>query len=224
MIQAGISVVLFDLDGTLIDSQHETIASYQHALSTVGRNASAEDIRPWLGPPLADGLAALGVPVDQLAVVIERYRAHFSAVGLFGSQMFGGVADMLHALLSDGLTLGIATSKLSDFAEAIVGNLGIAGLFSVVAGATRDGTRMHKGEIVSSALECLGQPDPGTVVMVGDREHDIRAAVQLGLHSVGVLWGYGSRRELEAAGAEVLCEHPGQMRDLLGARPATALP
>jgi phosphoglycolate phosphatase len=208
-------VVLFDLDGTLTDSQAGIVASYLHTLGAFGLDGDPSAIRRWIGPPLGQGLAGLGILPADLDEAVATYRAYFSSTGLYQNRLYEGTTDMLAALSSAGSTLGLATSKLTEFAETILDHFGIANLFSVVAGATRDGRRSHKADVLAHALSELGRPDPSRVALVGDREHDMFAAIEHGVHPVGVLWGYGSRSELTDAGAETLAATPGELTALL---------
>jgi phosphoglycolate phosphatase len=114
----------------------------------------------------------------------------------------------LGALLDAGIVLAVATSKLEEYALQILEQFSISAHFQVVAGSTRDGTRLHKGEILEHALGQLGEHDRSGVVMVGDREHDVLAAIDLGVRPTGVTWGYGARTELVQAGAAALVESP----------------
>jgi phosphoglycolate phosphatase len=214
-VTAHPAVALFDLDGTLTDSQSGIIASYQHALAEFGLRASDETIRRWIGPPLIEGMTALGVPTAQVADAVDVYRGYFSTVGILENHLYPGIEEALARLGTAGVQLGVATSKLTEYAVRIVEQLQISECFSVVAGATRDGTRIHKDEIIRHALGELGEPDPSTVTMVGDREHDMFGAVACGVRPIGITWGYGSRAELTAAGAQSLIGDPAQLVDLL---------
>jgi phosphoglycolate phosphatase len=126
---------------------------------------------------------------------------------------------MLAELSQAGLTVGLATSKLVDFAERIVAQLTIGDYFEVVAGAARDGTRITKTDIVAFALESLGRPQPGAVALVGDRGDGMRAAVLHGLLPVGVSWGYGDKEELQASGSQMIIDHPLPSRASLPPEP-----
>lgn len=215
MPASGVRVVLFDLDGTLTDSQSGIIASYRHALERYGLDAPARAIRPWIGPPLVNGLAALGVPPGELDAAVATFRDYFSTRGIFDNHLYPGVAEMLAGVAGSGAQMGLVTSKLTEYAARILGHFEIADYFSVVAGSTRDGSRLHKDEVLDHALEELGRPEPCAVVMVGDREQDIHAAIKHGVRPVGVTWGYGTSAELEGAGAEELVGEPGDLIALL---------
>lgn len=204
----GYTTVLFDLDGTLTDSKAGIIESYQHALATFGIGADPASITARIGPPLHEGLVALGVPTSQVPAAIETYRAYFAQVGIHQNRLYDGVSAVLAELEQAGVRMALATSKLTEFAEQIVAQFEIADYFDVVAGASRDGSRIAKKDIVAFALQSLGWPEPATVALVGDRADDMSAAVQLGLFPVGASWGYGNTEELEASGSQVIIGRP----------------
>ncbi len=208
-------IVLFDLDGTLTDSQAGIVASFRHALGSFGLDADAAAIRRWIGPPLVDGLAALGVPAGELDAAVAVYRAYFSTTGLYENRLYDGVDGLLRRLGDAGVTMGVATSKLTPFARRITEHFGIAARFRVVAGGSVDGRRVRKEDVVAHALERLGAPDASTVALVGDRGDDMRAAGAHGLAGIGVTWGYGTPQELADAGAAHLVSSPDELAALL---------
>ena len=118
---------------------------------------------------------------------------------------------MLQRLVGDGWRLAIATSKPTVFAERILDHFDLRTPFEVVAGAELDGSRRHKHDIIAHALDLAGHPPLDGCVMVGDREHDVFGARQLGIATVGVTWGYGSVEELLAAGAALLVDRPADV-------------
>ena len=215
-----IDVVLLDLDGTLTDSAAGIMASYRHALGQLGISAPDAAIRRCIGPPLVDGFTALGVPPDRLGAAVGLYREYFSVDGIMDNRLYPGIEEMLISLSGASRRLALATSKLTEFGTRILGLFGLESLFEVVSGSTPDGSRLQKEEIVEQALHELGRPDPSTVVMVGDREHDVLAGRHHGLGTVGVTWGYGSVAELRGAGPEHLVTTPEELVDLIlgGAR------
>jgi phosphoglycolate phosphatase len=211
----GYTTVLFDLDGTLTDSQQGIVSSYQHALAAFEIDVDETSVKPWIGPPLRDGFATLGVPAGQIPAATDRYRAHFAEIGIHQNRLYDGVPEMLADLGQAGVTLGLATSKLVDFAEQILAQFAIAEHFEVVAGAARDGSRITKADIVAFALESLGRPQLGSAALVGDRGDDMRAAVHHGLFPVGVSWGYGDNEELQASGSQMIIDHPSALTAIL---------
>jgi phosphoglycolate phosphatase len=116
--------------------------------------------------------------------------------------------------MTAGIVMGVATSKLVDFAVPILAHFGISSFFSTVSGATADGRRLHKVDIAAHALEDLGSPERGGVALVGDREYDMFAARELGLFAVGAGWGYGTEEELLGSGANVIVTSPLGLTEL----------
>lgn len=210
-----VEVVLFDLDGTITESADGIVASYRHALSGFGLSPSDAELRRWVGPPLIVGFAGLGVADDRLEEAVTRYRQYFSTTGILENSLYPGVEQMLLDLASNGLRIGLATSKLTEYAERILDHLGVAAHFEVIVGSTRDGSLLHKEDIVGCALGELGQPDPSGVAMVGDREHDVYAARVHQVQAIGVTWGYGSVEELRIAGAHFLVDSVRDLSTLL---------
>jgi phosphoglycolate phosphatase len=199
--------ILFDLDGTLIDSRPGVMASLHHAMAGMGRPLDPAIPLDWaLGPPLAESFRRLlpTAPEDAVATAVRLYREHYAGMAIAGTTVFPGVPAMLAALADRGFRLFVATSKQEGFARQIVDHFGLAERFEGVYGEAMDGARATKQAVIAHVLaaHAIAPPD---AVMVGDREHDILAARALGLKTIGVLWGYGSEAELSAAGADSLC-------------------
>ena len=197
------NVILFDLDGTLTDPGEGITNSVAYALRKLGQTPPPRaELEAYIGPPLAGSFeqrAGLDRNTAQLAV--EYYREYFGVKGIFENELYGGIDNMLAALKAAGATISLATSKPTVYAKQIIEHFGIAKYFDAIAGSELDGRRVKKAEVIDYALELLGVSDRGSVIMVGDREHDIIGANKCGVASVGVTYGYGSHEELEAAGA-----------------------
>ena len=206
---------VFDLDGTLTDSQEGIMASFRHSLGTLGVTAADDQIRPQIGPPLVEGFSTLGVSFGQLDLAVSTYRSFFSETGIYMNRLYEGVDVMLTSMSESGIRLALATSKLTEFAQRILEYFGIAQLFSEVAGSTADGRILTKQSIVANVLDRLDHPDPATTVLAGDRDQDMRAAVHHGLVPVGVTWGYGSVNELSGSGARHLVASPEELTSLV---------
>ena len=205
--------VVLDIDGTLIDSADGIVAGFRHALAVVGVVPPDDaTLRSDLGPPLVTLLPALGVPAERLDEALAAYRTFYFREGLHQAAPYDGVVDVLR-VLAVRVPLGTATAKRTDTALATLEAHGLAGFFEVVNGLADD--HPTKAETLTQTLELMGHLAPADVVMVGDRRSDVAAGQAVGTRTVGVLWGYGSRTELEAAGADVLLEHPRQLIELL---------
>lgn len=197
------AVTLFDLDGTLTDSAPGIVAGFRHALAVVGAEAPDGDLEELIvGPPMADTLRTLGLDEPAVATALAAYFARYDEIGWAENAVFDGIGDLLDAAGRDGTRLAVATSKSERFARRILEHFGLAHHFEVIAGASADGTRRAKVDVIEHALRGLGlaptaAADGGTagVVMVGDREHDVHGAAHWGIPTVFVGWGYGSAEE-----------------------------
>jgi phosphoglycolate phosphatase len=205
---------IFDLDGTLVDSQEGILRSFRSTLDELGLNPTDERLKSLIGPPLEESFAQLGIAGRDLDGVVERYRDFYAASGVLLCRLYDGVPAMLAGLERRGVRMGVATSKRVDFANQVLGFLGVAHFFETVSGASLDGKLTSKIDIVGEALAHLQPAEPRKVWMVGDREYDVRASSFHGLVPIGVLWGYGSRDELAASGAEILVEDPRELLEL----------
>ena len=195
--------ILFDLDGTLTDPGTGITNSVAYALARW--NIHVEDRRTlyrFIGPPLQDSFREYyGFSPEEALKAVDVYREYFREKGLYENEVYPGVEDMLKTLKAQGKTLILATSKPEEFAIRILKHFGLDGYFTVMAGATMEPSRSKKGDVIAYALHTAGVSDLTKAVMIGDREHDIIGAKQNGLDSIGVLFGYGDREELEKAGA-----------------------
>jgi phosphoglycolate phosphatase len=209
----GPGAIVFDLDGTVADSQEGILLSLHQTLLDYGRPANDHDLRSLIGPPLDESFRQLGFGEDELISAVDHYRDIYERVGVSLAQPYSGVLDVLNSLRRRGVHLALATAKRVDFAERMLNDFGVRDLFDEVAGASLDDSLTSKVEILGEVRRVF-EGVPGGAWMVGDRRHDVEAALAHGLTPVGVLWGYGSRAELEGAGARWLVERP---RDLLGA-------
>lgn len=208
--------ILFDLDGTLTDSGQGIINSVAYALDQMGiEEPDLASLQRFIGPPLYESFARFYQlnPADTQAAV-DAFRVYFKEKGIFENQLYDGVIPLLEALTEAGKTLAIATSKPEVFAKQILEYFGIAHYFDVIAGASLDSSRIRKSDVITYALAQLDY-DPQTSIMVGDREHDIEGAKANQLDSIGVLYGYGNRQELEKAGATMIAETLLDLKQLL---------
>ncbi|HET7544249.1 MAG TPA: HAD hydrolase-like protein [Polyangiaceae bacterium] len=198
--------LFFDLDGTLTDSRPGILASMRHALATLGRPVPADDaLSRFIGPPTHDAFRELlGSNDPELnARTIAIYRERYAKLGLFENSLFPRIAEGLFALRAAGIELFVVTSKPEVFAHTIIDHFELRQYFRRVYGSELSGERSRKGELIAHVLQ-NERISPETAWMIGDRLHDILGAKQNGLRSAGVLWGYGSPKELSDAGADAL--------------------
>jgi len=204
-----ISAVLFDLDGTLIDSGPGVIQGVAAAAAALGMaRPDDERLRQFVGPPLQDAFAdLLGLSPEQVAVAVAAFRRDYDRSGIHNFTVYEGTDDMLDALTGQELRLAVATSKPETFARRVLAHSGLARHFSHVAGATMDGTVRRKAQVAFAALAAL-RTGPEQAVLVGDRRHDVDGARELGMRCVGAAWGYGGIDELLAAGTAAVAARP----------------
>jgi phosphoglycolate phosphatase len=204
----------FDLDGTLTDPKPGICGSVQHALRELGLPVPSQDDLEWvIGPPMIESLTRLA-GADLAPRALQLYRERYGETGLFENRVYDGVPDLLGRLVGDGWRLYVATSKAEPYARRIVEHFGLGAYFARVYGSGLDGSLLHKDELLAFALA-----DSGAVrlepPMIGDRKYDVLGAKANGLRTLGVAWGYGSRAELEEAGAAAIAETPHEAFDAL---------
>lgn len=209
--------VLFDLDGTLTDPAEGITASLAHALEKMGVPVPEKSfLTRYIGPPLLDSFAVdFHFSEEESLRALRFYREYFTARGIFENAMYDGIPTLLKALKERGITVSLATSKPEPYAVRILEHFGIAEYFDYVAGSTLDEKRSKKEEVIRYALDSLGVAAEKTIAMVGDREYDIFGARAVGITPIGVSYGYGTREELEKAGATDVAESVSALAALL---------
>lgn len=209
--------ILFDLDGTLTDPGIGITNSVMFALKKYGIQAKdRSELYQFIGPPLVDSFKKFyGFSDDEAYQAVEFYREYFRDKGIFENRIYDGITDLLEQLRKNNKTLILATSKPWVYAKQILDHFNIAKYFTFTAGSNLDGTRTKKHEVIQYALESCSITDKSKAIMVGDREHDILGAKKVGIQSIGVLFGYGGREELESAGANYIAGSVGEIGRLV---------
>lgn len=214
----------FDLDGTLVDSSEGITKSVEYALEKFGISTKdRRELFKFIGPPLVDSFMSFYGFSDEKAVQATKYyRERYSVRGVYENTVYEGIEELLSGLTARGAKLVLATSKPEIFAGIVLDDMGLGKYFTFVAGADlkdadsegNSNYRTKKEDVIAHAIASLGIKDKKTVLMVGDRKHDITGAKLNGIDSCGVLFGFGSREELEAAGADYIAETPGDIIDI----------
>lgn len=208
--------IFFDLDGTLTNPAEGITNSVAHALKYY--DIAVEDKRElykFIGPPLAQSFSDFyGFSSDEAVRAVEKYREYFSDKGIFENKVYDLIPEVLSKLKDSGFTLAMATSKPEVFAKRIADKFGLTQYFDFIGGSLLDNSRTDKGEVIEYVLNSLGA-DRDKTVMVGDRSHDISGAKKCGILSIGVLYGFGSREELQNAGADFIVSAPSELQNLL---------
>lgn len=209
--------ILFDLDGTLIDSKPGILTSIRKTLDEYNIPYTEEVINQMIGPPFRVSMKdLLGINDKSLVEdLILYYRTHYKAGAWRDCSIYDGVVEMLEKLRGAGYTLGLATSKPLQYTTIIMDELGLDKYFHFVGGASGDATTELKTDVINCVLDNLSVTDLSSVLMIGDRLYDIEGAKQSGVDSMGILWGYGDKDEHERHGADYILSTPNEVVDFL---------
>ncbi|MDR6672615.1 HAD-IA family hydrolase [Xanthomonas sp. 1678] len=208
--------LFFDLDGTLVDSEIGIVGSIAHAFEQLRQPVPAPDaLRAWIGPPLRDSFHEHFDDPALVEQALALYRQRYDERGWREHTVFPEIGAAVEALAAAGHRMAVVTSKNERFARRIVETLPFAVHFEEVVGASDDGQRRFKPDLIAEALRRLAL-QPAQCVMIGDRRMDIEGANHHSMRSIGVLWGFGDEAELRQAGASALAQVPGQLLALVG--------
>ena len=208
--------ILFDVDGTLIDSAPGILNTLETVFRDMGVDLTNVNLRRYIGPPLRKSFAEHFSDPAKIEEATERYRMIYHEKGSHEGGVYPGVPEMLRRLKDAGFTLFTATCKPTEVVTPILEEQGIAGYFAFIGGASMDESRDTKTDVIRHVLR---QPalQGKRVLMVGDRSDDLQGAANCGLDAAGVLYGYGSREELEPFHPKLLVESCKELTDeLLG--------
>ena len=213
------NIILFDLDGTLTDPKVGITTCCQYGLRAVGVDVpDLKELEQFIGPPLLPAFQEVyGLDEEQALKAIDKFRERFQSVGLYENELLPGVPQMLRTLKEHGKILATASSKPEVFVKQILQHFDIDSWFDEIVGSTMDEKHAGKAEVIGEALRRLGcaDADRDSILMVGDRMHDVEEAVALNIRTVGVTFGYGSRSELEQAGAWRIVDTMEELTDIL---------
>lgn len=205
--------IIFDLDGTLTDSGEGIINCASLALEHFGIPVpSREEMRVFVGPPLDLTFSKFGVPQDRLQEAVDVFRSRYLVTGKFENSPYPGIHSLLDTLKKQGHRLFVGTSKPEVTALEILNKFELAEYFELICGATLDGTRVHKADVLTYLMNGVNMPEE--VLMVGDTEFDVLGASAHGIPTIGVSWGYGKVSNMEQAGAYTIVN---TMEELLNA-------
>lgn len=211
--------ILFDLDGTVADSGAGILNCVRYAFNKMNLEIPDEAVlKKFLGPPLMHSFTNFcGMSEEQAWKAFHFYRERYCGMDccVTENSLFEGIYDVLEQLKNAGKRIALATTKPENTADRIVEYFDIKKFFTAVCGAANDGSRGVKSEVIRDALERCGETDPKQVLMIGDRFYDIEGAKAVGTYSAGVLYGGGSREELEKAGADYLVSEPSEIAKII---------
>ncbi len=205
----------FDLDGTLCNTGEGVINGFVFALNKLGITVEDKSsLRKIMGPPLDYSLRIFyGLNDSQVETAVKSYRDYYSKIGMYEFVPYDGIEELLINLKKNSKKLFVATSKPIFFAKKVLERCGFDKYFDGIYGSEFDGTRAKKTEVLQYAVKESGISDLSEGVMIGDRYFDIDGAKAVGLESVGVLFGYGTKEEFEEHGADRIVEKPSEIFD-----------
>ena len=206
--------ILFDLDGTITDSQEGIKNSVEYALKHFNLEVKDRaELNKYIGPPLRQSFMEFaGLSETDSHMAMTKYREYYGPKGIFENKVYNGISELLEKLKTEGKKIILATSKPWIYAEIILEHFDLKKYFDFVAGSELNGVRTKKADVIAYAVEKYKIP-VSDAVMVGDREHDISGGKENNVKTIGVLYGFGSRQELESAGAVYIAENVENIYD-----------
>ncbi len=209
--------IFMDLDGTITNPAEGITRCFEYALNHFGIEVeSRAELERYIGPPLRTSFKeGFGFDDETATLAIEKYRERFIPTGMYENAVYDGMENALQRLKEAGKVLIVATSKPEHLAVKILEHFGLDGYFDDICGSCDDAKRNEKEEVIRYALEKHGITDLDDVLMVGDRKFDVIGAGKCGLKCMGVLYGFGDRKELEAAGAAYIAETVEDMAQMI---------
>ena len=205
---------MFDLDGTLTDPYYGITNSIIHSMKYYPdkRVPSREELRPFIGPPLADSyMKYFGLDEKQAREAVGHYREYYADKGIYENVLYPGVREMLAALSERGIKIYMATSKPEKFALTIAEHFGIVEYFDYICGSSMDGKFVEKKDIIAKIIEKENCGKKETL-MIGDTVFDIAGAVENEITAAGVTYGFGSEEQLRRSGASYIFGSPEEVR------------
>ena len=205
--------LFFDLDGTLTESGPGIMNCVKYALEKFGINESdTEKLKRFIGPPLVNSFMDFyNFSESDAREAMRIYRERFGTIGIFENSVYEGIPETLAKLKDSGKKLYVATSKPEIYVPKILEHFDLSKYFEGAEGSDIEETRSNKALVIKYVIEKNGleeEAKANRIVMIGDRKHDLIGAQENALESIGCLWGYGSREELEKYKATTIIENP----------------
>lgn len=205
--------IFLDLDGTITDPREGITKSIQYALEAFGiKVENLNELTKYIGPPLKDTfMCHYFMDENETTRAIAKYRERFEEIGWLENHVYEGMEEALSKLKDADMKLVVATSKPESMAVRILEHFGLAKYFTDICGATMDGSRSSKVDVITYAMEKNHITNKNNILMVGDRNYDIIGAKGAGIKSMGVLYGFGSIEEFEQEKADFVAATVSEM-------------
>lgn len=218
------SFILFDFDGTLMDTSEGVFHSFDKVVERYGLKADKSVYSSMIGPPLRESFSqTLALPQSEIQNAIETYREYYCEKGLFEARVYDGITDLLQKLRAAGKSVFVATSKPELYARQILERKGMLELFDFVGGSDEAETeRASKADVIRYVLESNGiSGRKEQCLLIGDRKYDVEGAHEAGISCAGILWGFGTKAEFEACGADFILKTPADAARFILNQPET---
>ncbi len=215
--------LLFDLDGTLTDSSEGIIKSVKYAYEKMGIPCPAKELLPtFIGPPLGDSFVRCGVPEEKRNLAVNTFRERYNTVGKFENEPYPGMIKLLEKLQGEGYHLYVATSKPEKTAFEVLDHFDMTKYFEEVAGATMDGSREKKEDVIRYLKEKIQASEEADTkeqnavssngtAMIGDTSYDVLGAAEFDIPTIGVTWGFGDPDQMRTDGVVCMVETMEQL-------------
>ena len=193
--------LLWDLDGTIVNTFEGITKSFAYALGSFGINVTdLNDLKCVIGPPLLDAFMNFYNFSEKDAVLgVEKYRERYNRTYIEESSLYDGIKETIQKLSAAGYRHVLATAKPQHFADGLLSHYGLISEFHLVVGASLDKSRNNKIKVLEHIISTLGESDMAKLVMIGDREFDLLGSAHFGIDGIGVLYGFGSYEELSSS-------------------------
>ena len=209
-------LIIFDLDGTLLNTKEGIVSSVKYTIEKMGyKEISDKEIDSFIGPPIQDSFAReYGISGDELQVVATTFRDRYKYHDLYKAEVYEGIVDVLSEIKKRGMLLAVATYKREDYAKMILKHFNIDGFFDVIHGADHENI-LKKSDIVRMCVEETGIRDKERVLLIGDTENDEKGAKAIGVNFLGVLYGFGYREETNRSDANEYAREPKEILEYI---------
>ena len=210
-------LILFDMDGTLTNSGQGIVNSAQYALRKYGKEVEdLSELTCFIGPPLPKQFEIFcGFSEEESLRAVSYFREYYVEKGIYENSVYDGIRELLTTLRDAGFKLAVATSKPEKLALVVTEYFDLTKYFDFVGGSLMSGGRTVKAEVIAHVLSKFEDIDKDEVVMIGDTHYDVIGAKEIGLHSIGVLYGYGKKEDIENAHPDYIAKTPAEIGEYL---------
>ena len=216
-LMAKYDYVIFDFDGTVVDTGEGILKSLQYSFREMGREVpELDDLKKFIGPPIYYSYTTYyGVSEEEVGEYIKKYRERYKVKGIYECELYDGMTQLLDSLKAKGIKIGIASSKPMHLIYSVADYLKITDKFDAIVGVKiDDSNHSSKTQLVLDAMTEMGATDKSKVLMVGDRLYDIDGANGAGVDSCGAIWGYGNEEEFREHNATYIVYKTAEILDL----------